>query len=327
MKKRVLILYYSQTGQLSDVVHSVAKPLQQAENIELVCKCLQPVRPFPFPWPFMQFFDTFPETVYDDPRPIKSLSTATDGEFDLIILAYQTWFLSPSQPTTAFLQSADAERLLRGKPVVTLIACRNMWLMGQEKVKQHLQRLGARLIDNAVLTDPAHSAATFFSTPMWMLTGKKGPFLNGLIDKAGVSKDDIYQAQRFGKAIAEQLPQRDVADNRPMLAGLGAVSVNERLIASEKIANRSFRLWGALLRGLGKPGSLLRRAVLVIYIIFLITLILTVVPITAIIKRLISPLTAARTAAQRNYYAAPSGEETQTMATPQTLAIADTPNE
>lgn len=311
-KSRVLVLYFTQSGQLNDVVTSVTAPLVRAENVDVTFECLQPVEPYPFPWPIFRFFDTFPETVYEDVPPIKPLSPQLQNEpFDLVILAYQVWFLSPSQPVTAFLQSPQAEQLLRDTPVITLIACRNMWLMAQETMKQHLQRLGARLIDNIVLTDPAHSAMTFFSTPMWVLSGNKGPFLGGLIPRAGVSPQEVADAGRFGERIAARLPLRDRSDGSPMLQGLGAVKINERLIASERIIIRSFRIWGGLLRLLGKPGTPLRRVVLVAYIAFLILMILTVVPISAVIKRLIAPLTRARIQRQRAYYSAPSGEATQ----------------
>ena len=313
MSKRVLVLHFSQTGQLSNVARAITEPLETADDIEVVYECLKPVKPYPFPWPFFQFFDTFPETVYDDPVAIEPLSPQTEGDFDLIILAYQVWFLSPSQPITAFLQSADAKRLLANSPVMTVIACRNMWLMAQEKMKLQLQNLNADLIDNVVLTDSVHTAATFFSTPMWMLTGNKGPFFNGLIPAAGVSPQDIEQASRFGEAIASQLPLRKNDDRQPMLQGLGAVTINERLIASERIASRSFRVWGGLLRFIGKPGALLRRTVLLAYILFLITLILTVVPLSAIIKRLLAPLMAKRIKQQRQYFSLPSGEETSNM--------------
>jgi hypothetical protein len=310
MKKKVLIIYYSQSGQLSDVVRSIGNPLAAAQNIELVYECLRPARPYPFPWPFLEFFDTFPETVYDDPLPIEPLSTKTDDDFDLIIIAYQVWFLSPAQPITAFLQSAAAARLLANKPAITVIACRNMWLMAQEKMKQHLERLGAHLVDNVVLTDSAHSAATFFSTPVWVLTGNKGPFLKGLIPEAGVSDKDIEQAARFGNAIAKDLISSSTTGYAPMLRGMGAVKINENLIASEKIALRSFRAWGALLRFLGKPGSLPRRCLLMIYVLFLILMIITVVPITTACKHLAAPLMQQRIARQRRYFAAPSGEDT-----------------
>jgi len=309
--KRVLVISYSQTGQLAEVVQSVTAPLAADPAIELVHEILQPLQPYPFPWPFLHFFNTFPETVYEQPKPIAPLQVDPEAPFDLIILAYQVWFLSPAQPVMAFLQSDAAARLLRGRPVMTLIACRNMWLQAQGVMQQHLQRLGAQLVDNAVLVDRAHPAATFISTPMWMLTGDRGPFLGGRVPAAGIPADVIANARRFGEAISQQLPEWD--GQRPMLAGLGAVTVNERLIASETIARRSFLIWGKLLRRIGPPESRLRRFVLCFYILFLVTMILTVVPISAIIKRLLAPLTRDRIARQRAGLAAPSGEGTERM--------------
>ena len=309
--KRVLVVHYSQTGQLSDIVASFIRPLQQASNIEVTSLTLKPLRPYPFPWAFWGFFNTFPECVYEDPDPIEPLPIAADAQFDLIIIAYQVWFVSPSLPTTAFLQSPLARRLIQGKPVVTLIGCRNMWLMAQERMKAQIQALGGHLIDNVALVDHAHMAATFISTPMWMLTGKRGPFLNGAVPRAGISADEIARAGRFGAAIARQLPERRSDDYTPMLQGLSAVSINEGLIASETIVRRSFRIWGGLLRALGNRRSVTRRIVLGLYVLFLITLILTVVPISAVLKRLLAPLTRARTKRQRAYFAAPSGESTE----------------
>lgn len=312
MKKRVLVLSYSQSGQLNRVVDSVLGPLKNSNDIEVIFHLIEPVQAFPFPWPFLEFFNAFPDTVYEEPIALKPLPIAKTEEFDLIILAYQVWFLSPSLPISSFLNSTQAQRLFKNKPVITLIGCRNMWLMAQEKVKQKLAGLGANLIDNVVLTDSAHSALTFVSTPLWVLTGNKGPWLGGLIPAAGISEADIAAASRFGKALAEKLPTM-TTPAQSMLNGLGAVKINERLIASEKIAHRSFRIWGKLLRSLGPADSPLRKGVLVLYIIFLILMILTVVPLSAIIKRVLAPLTTKQTAQQKSYYAAPSGEATYRM--------------
>jgi hypothetical protein len=309
--KRVLVVHYSQTGQLRDVVASFIGPLEQSREIELTNVTLRPVRPYPFPWPFWQFFNTFPECVYEDPDPIEPLPIAPDAEFDLIVIAYTVWFVSPNLPTMAFLKSPEAARLIRGKPVITLIGCRNMWLMAQERMKEHIAKLGGRLIDNVALVDLAHMAATFVSTPMWMLTGKRGPFLNGRIPRAGIPPEEIARASRFGAAIALQLPARSPDDFTPMLKGLSAVSINEGLIASETIVRRSFRIWGGLLRALGNRQSITRRIVLGLYVLFLITLILTVVPISAVLKRVLRPLTRTRTQRLREYFAAPSGESSE----------------
>jgi hypothetical protein len=306
--KRVLFVSYSQTGQLSSVVRSVAQPLVSDPSVEVVFETLEPVEPFPFPWPFLRFFNTFPETVHAQPSPLKPLRIAAGESFDLVVLAYQVWFLSPSQPVAAFLQSSEAKNLLRGRPVITLIACRNMWLMAQETVKQNLLDLGANLIDNVALTDRAPGAATFISTPLWMLTGRRGPFLGGVVPAAGIDPEDIAAARRFGSALGAALPSLDASRPHSLLTGLGAVTINERLIAAEKIGYRSFRLWGRLLLALGGPESLTRRVALCVYIVFLSVMIVTVVPASALVKRLLAPWTRARIARQRAFFAAPSGE-------------------
>lgn len=311
--KKVLIIHYSQTGQLTDIVKSIAGPLENNADTQVTFARIVPRKAFGFPWGFFRFFNTFPETVYEDAEPVdvvtESGAPVPDGvDYDLVILGYTVWFLSPNLPTTAFLDSPDAARLMKGRPVITVIGCRNMWLQAHERMKARLAEIGARLIDNAVLIDSVHSAASFYSTPMWMVFGNKGPYFGGKMPEAGISKDDIAAASRFGRAIAAQLPLRAADSNAPMLTGLGAVKVNEKLIASEKVAKRSFKLWGALLRGIGKPSNPLRYPVLVVYFLFLFTLILTVVPLLAVLKKLLEPLTRAKIAKEKAYFAAPSGE-------------------
>jgi hypothetical protein len=305
---RILVVYYSQTGQLGEIVQSMIAPLRASSDCAVVVAQLKPKTPYPFPWSFWRFFNTFPECIRDDPDPIEPLDLAADAEFDLVILAYQVWFISPSLPTTAFLQSAQAARLLQGRQVITVIACRNMWMMAQERVKAQLKKLGARLIDNVALTERTHGAKTVVTTPWWLLSGNKGPYLGGLLPRAGVWQSDINDAARFGKALAAQLPQRAAGDDRPMLQHLGAVVIHPGLISSEQIVQRSFRLWSTLLRACGKPQSPLRRLVLALYVVFLVAMLLTAVPVVFVLKTLLAPLTRGRIAAQRQYFAAPSGE-------------------
>ena len=64
--KMVLIVYYSQSGQLTEIVNSLAGPLHKSRNVEIVWEELQPVNPYPFPWPFFRFLDAFPESVWMD---------------------------------------------------------------------------------------------------------------------------------------------------------------------------------------------------------------------------------------------------------------------
>ena len=306
---RILVVHYSQTGQATRAVKSMMAPVATHPDFEVVWHNVEPAASYPFPWNFWTFFDTFPETVYLDPPALKPANIDPDARYDLIVLAYQAWFLAPSLPITAFLKSPQA-RVLNGKPVITLVACRNLWLTAYDSVKRLLEERGARVIDNVALIDQGPPWATFITTPRWLLTGRNNAFW-GIFPPAGVSPADIAAASRFGDAIVEQRHLIQSPPAKPLLTGLGAVKVNPGYIASERLAYRSFRIWGKLLRALGKPGNPARRAVLLIYILFLVTLILTVAPLGIAIRALLRPLMRARMDREVTRLELPSGSGTE----------------
>ncbi|HSN18266.1 MAG TPA: dialkylresorcinol condensing enzyme [Gammaproteobacteria bacterium] len=306
-KVRVLAVHYSSpSGQLSDVMHKFCAPLAEASDVEFHELVLRPRRPYPFPWPILRFFDTFPETIYLDPPEMEPFGNDVAQRYDLVILGYQVWFLAPSGPTTGFLKSPEARALLADTPVVTVIACRDMWLMAQERVKEVLAAAKARLVGNVVLVDEGGSIGSLLATPIWMMTGKRGPLLGGLIPRAGVRPEQIIASRRFGERILMRLRQGSL--DATLLQGLGAVKVNTRLITTEKAARRSFLAWGALLRLLGPQGAWTRKPVVIVYIFFLVALLLTVLPLSILIKTLSAPLLRSRIAAQQAYFSQPSGE-------------------
>ena len=301
--KRVLVVSYSQSGQLHGVVDSVLEPLHASVHHEI----LQPQPAFPFPWSLRSFLDVFPESVRLEPCGLAPLGIAEDAEFDLVILAYQVWFLAPAQPMTAFLKSPAARRLLKGKPVVTIIACRNMWLTAQETVKRLIAEAGGRLKDNIVLTDRANALATFISTPRWLLTGRRDRFLG--LPPAGVPQSDIDGCRRFGVALSEALANDGEAGSAPMLSGLRAVEVEPRLIMSERAGSRAFRVWSAIIRKFGPPGGTARQCMLLVFVCYLIAMIITIVPLSLLLQKLLRPLLAGRIGTLKNYYEQPSGSQ------------------
>lgn len=309
--KRVLAVCYSQTGQLARIAAQILAPLQEDPSIEVHVEILRPKRAYPFPWPFFQFFDAFPEAAHMKAPELEPLSLAGEEDFDLVLLFYQVWFLAPSLPVTAFLQHPLAARLLKDKPVVTVIACRNMWLMAQEKMKSMLSGLGARLIDNVVLYDHGNVFATLITTPRWFLTGKQTGFLG--LPPAGISPGEIFRSRRFGLALQEALASDGEKKDIPLLTGLEAAVANPRLYFSEKAATRSFYLWGKLLLAVGKPGQFRRRPILFLYVVFLITLIVTVIPISLLIQIMLRPLMHKRFETLKQQFEMPSGSSKERM--------------
>lgn len=309
--KRVLLIHYSQTGQLSAVAEQIAEPLRDDPAIALHVETLAPLTPYPYPWPFFRFFDAFPESAHGVPPPLAPLTLTGDEPFDLVILPYQVWFLAPSLPVTAFLKHPVGRKLLAGRPVVTVIACRNMWLSAQEKMKALLADAGARLIDNVVLTDPGPTLATFITTPRWLLTGRKNGFWG--MPPAGLDDTQIRRTRRFGLALRDALQAGRERGTAPLLDGLDAVRVQPKLYVSERAGTRGFFVWGKIIRLGGGPGSPARVPLLAVYVTFLVCAILTIVPTSLALQALLRPFMRARFARIRQHFESPSGSETHRL--------------
>jgi hypothetical protein len=302
--KNVLVVSYSQSGQLADIVAALTQPLLDA-GVSLHHEALRPAPAFPFPWPFFAFLDVFPESVRLDPRPNLPLAVASDADFDLVILAWSVWYLSPAQPVTAFLQSAEGKRLLAGRPVVSVVACRNMWLSALDTLKTLVAQAGGRLVDHVALTDEAPALATFITTPRWMFTGRRDRFLG--LPPAGVDARQTAGAARFGAALADALARDGEKRGQPMLGGLGAVKVAPHLILSERAGRRAFQVWSGIIRRCGRAGQWRRIPALVLFVLYLMLMILAVVPLSLALQRLAAPLLARRLKALACHYEQPSG--------------------
>lgn len=140
MKKKVLVLYYSQSGQLKRVLDRLTEPIQLDDNVEITYCKIQLEQDFLFPWNKEDFFNVFPESFRQIAQPvIAPVDEILNTKYDLIILGYQVWYLSPSIPINSFLKSEYAQHIFANTPVVTVSGSRNMWVMAQEKMKKTIE--------------------------------------------------------------------------------------------------------------------------------------------------------------------------------------------
>lgn len=277
-KQKILIIYYTQTGQLKRIIDRVVTPLQAQADI--VYEEIVPVQPFTFPWDKQTFYDTMPETVLGRPRGVQPLKVNPDEHFDLVILAYQPWFLSPSQPTAAFLQSEGAARLLKGKKVLTLIGARNMWLNAQEKVKTYLHQAGAQLVGNIALVDTSSNLISVMTVLRWQFKGKKEA--TRFLPPAGVQEKEIQAADRFAAPITQALQQGNWEQLHPQLRQQDAVTLKPNLVVLEDRGIRAFRYWSKFISAKGGPGAPERQGRVSMYRGLLLLGIFVLTPITKI---------------------------------------------
>ncbi len=306
--KRVLVISYSQSGQLTNILDSILEPLRASEDVDVTVETVRPKQPYPFPWPLRDFFQIVPECVLMDPPALEPLTFDEHASWDLIIVGYQVWFLSPSLPITGFLKSEKGKHVLRNRPVITVIGCRDMWVMAQQKVKKLLAKHGAVLIDNIALIDHRSGLASIINTPLWVLTGKKNT-LFGAMPEPGVTEDDIRGARRFGEAILKGLLDGAVERRETLLRGLGAVTLDPRLIAVEWGANVFFQVWARLGKLSGPLWSLRRDPVTIFFALSLPVLLVTAAPPILLTQWALRPILGPIIEKQADRYAEPSGRE------------------
>ena len=260
--KRILVVYYTQSGQLKEIIDSVLSPLTEV-TIDFLP--IDTTEPFPFPWTDEAFFGAFPESYLQIPQPLKPFQLA-HTDYDLVILGYQVWYLSPSIPFNSFLQSEAGKQLLQGKPVITVSGTRNMWVMAQQKVKKLLTECGAQLVGNIALTDRHHNHISVITIVQWLFSGDKNKRYLGVFPKAGVADKDIQGASVYGTLIAPHLQTGDYTGLQQEIVAHGGVHYKRFLLSAEKKGNRLFGIWAKMIYGSKKRKFLLKCFRIYLYI-------------------------------------------------------------
>ncbi|NQT77304.1 MAG: dialkylresorcinol condensing enzyme DarA [Bacteroidetes bacterium] len=301
-RKKALIVYYTQTGQLRRIIDSVCKSLQQ--EFDFTYEELKPNPAFPFPWPGMSFYQVLPESVQETPCKLEAFSFDPEDDFDLVILAYQPWYLSPSIPFTAFLQTEEAVKVLKGKPVITILGSRNMWIMAQERVKKRIFDMGANLIGNIVLTDRRHNLVSVITIAHWMLKGEKhgGGLYGRLFPPAGILEKDISEAERFGFLIRDAFKDNALEGLQDALLSQGSIRINPVLMTTEKRGFMMFRAWSKFVLKKGSAGDPGRERRLKMFRIYLFAVIYLVSPIGGLVVWIIHKLNYRKTRKMIQYY-------------------------
>ncbi len=252
--KEVLVIHYSQTGQLTTILENMVRTIA-GDNITISYFDVVPDPQYGFPWKPKRFYDVFPETFLQIPahfHPPKP--EILDKKYDLVILGYQVWYLTPSIPITSFLKSDFAGKLLKDTPVISVVACRNMWIQAQEKIKRLLVSVDANLVGHIALTDRHINHISVITIEHWMLSGHKDRYL-GIFPKPGISDSDIENAAKFGRPIKEALMATDFKPLQNNLLQLDAIRIDPLLVRTDERGNVLFSKWANLIIKKGPSGD------------------------------------------------------------------------
>lgn len=295
MSKKILVIYFSQSGQLGDIIHSLTSPLIEAGNTVETIR-VQPFKAYPFPWSGKSFFAVMPDCVLGVPtelQPIQLKETA----YDLIVFGYQAWFLSPSIPSNSILNHPSVKAVLKNTPVVTITGARNMWISAMERIRKMLKESEAKHVGNIVLVDKHVNFISFVTILYWMFTGKRDRYLN-IFPKPGVSDADIDNCKVFGSGVEKYLVKGNYDGMQDELVEQKAVVVKYNLMFIESKAKRIFALWANFIVKRKK-----RTAWLVAFKYYLIIALFIAAPVILTVDAIFfKPFLSGRIRRQKQYY-------------------------
>jgi len=244
MSKKVLAIYYSQSGQLKEIIDSFCQPLIEAGiSVEKVNITL--LNEHVLPWTADGFFSVMPDCVLGVPAEINPF-VLREISYDFIILGYQAWFLSPSIPFNSFVHHPSVQRVLKGTPVITITGARNMWVNAFKGVKKILKESGARLTGNITLVDRHLNLVSFVTIFHWMLHNKKDRYLN-IFPKPGVSDADIANTRVFGEVVIPYIEKGEWNGIQAALMDKKAVDLKYHLMFIESKAGVMFKVWAKVI--------------------------------------------------------------------------------
>jgi hypothetical protein len=278
-------------------------------RFELVEQRIETAPSFAFPWNVWSFFDVMAETVapsvrikskhwtVKEPNVVvsraddddglvlvdepSSSSASTDqrqpspGDFDLVVLGWQTWFLSPSLPVRLAVHHAGYQTLLQTAPVLLIGTHRNMWHRASRTLCQELtQNARAKLVGPGInFVQSSAFLVSVVKTLRWQLKGE-------MIDSNGGGATNAKdQAYTVGYNFARQYNGANGGDQSSAWPTnyQGGKPYSTTLAFLEDLWFPLKRA-AALVMGLFPPGSVYRKIVTVLYVPLLLSAIVLLAP-------------------------------------------------
>lgn len=300
MQKNILLIYYTQSGQGKAIADSILKPLKEAPNINIDEYKISPKIPYPFPWSSDAFFDSMPESVKGIGCELEDTKIDTEKNYDLVLLAFPVWYLSPAIPAAAFMQSGKGRAVLKNKNIITVSGLRNMGAAAQEDMLKYIKAADARPVGNIALRDKENNLVSVLTIIRWLMKGKKEA--SGRLPEAGVKQEDIEAAQRFGLTIKQAIVENNYDELNKKLLEQGANELKFSVLNMELKAKKIFGLWANLILKKGSAGDKKRIRRVRAFKYYLLTVIFVVSPVAGLIFNIQKALFPKKAQKQLDYF-------------------------
>jgi menaquinone-dependent protoporphyrinogen IX oxidase len=210
---RVLLLYYSYTGQSQKVLEAAGEVFRgrgcevRTAAIEFTDdKYAEKFSRFPMRrvWPDM--LSVLGAQKRNETGKIRTPDTVRVSDYDLILIGSPTWWDNVSMPLRSFLKSDEARKLLSGKPFAVFVVCRTFWRENLEAVRELAEEQGGRYIDEIHFTYPGDNLRSMLALTSYLGSGEyRKRYLGLRLPPTNIQPEQLEQTRSFAARLADRL--------------------------------------------------------------------------------------------------------------------------
>ncbi|MCV7317283.1 flavodoxin family protein [Mycolicibacillus parakoreensis] len=210
---RVLLLYYSYTGQSQKVLAAAGEVFTERgwEVHEAAIDFTDPRYSEPFTrfpmrrvWPDM--LSVFPAQTRRVTGQIATPDTVRNNSYDLVCIGSPTWWRTVSMPLRSFLASGEARELLQGTPFAVFVVCRRYWRENLDGVRELAEAAGGRYVDAVHFQYPGDQLRSMLSLTSYLGSGEyRRKYLGVPIPATNVTAEQLEQTRVFTAGVADQV--------------------------------------------------------------------------------------------------------------------------
>lgn len=212
-RPRVLLLYYTYTGQSHKVLEAVGEELRERgcdvvpARIELTDRrYADRFSRFPMRrvWPDM--LSVLPAQLRRATADISIPESAQTGDYDLICIGSPTWWRATNLPLRSYLKSGHARNVLSDTPFITFVVCRRYWRENIRTVRRLGQKHGGRYLGGLGFQYPGGQLRSMLSLTSFLGSGQyRDRYLGVSIPTTNVQPEQVEQARAFAARTADTL--------------------------------------------------------------------------------------------------------------------------
>jgi hypothetical protein len=212
-RPRVLLLYYTYTGQALKVLEAAGEVFRdrgcevRKADIEFTDRRFaERFSRFPMRRVWLDMFSVFGAQMRRATGEIRTPDAVRDGSYDLICIGSPTWWRTVSMPLRSFLTSDEARELFPGTTFAVFVVCRRYWRENLTAVRRLAERQGGHYLDSVHFGYPGDQLRSMLSLTSYLGTGEyRDRYLGVRIPTTNVQPEQLEQTRTFASALADRL--------------------------------------------------------------------------------------------------------------------------